>query len=82
MIFARIPTFVDGRAELYGDEFLRKYFDAINVTDSVAALRLLDDHKINWTILHPTAPLAKGLDATTIWRNVYTDQNSVVFVRK
>ena len=82
MIFAGIPTFVDGRAELYGDEFLKTYFDAINVTDPVASLRLLDDHKINWTILHPTAPLAKALNATTMWRNAYSDQSSVVFVRK
>ena len=82
MIFSGIPTFVDGRAELYGDEFLRKYFAAINLTDPVAAFRLLDDYKIGLAILQPNAPLAKALNASMTWRNVHSDQSAVVFLRR
>jgi hypothetical protein len=81
LIFSGIPTFVDGRADLYGDEFLRRYFAALNLIDQEASFRLLDDYKIDWAILRPSEPLAKALYASMTWRNVYSDESAVVFIR-
>src|SRR5262249_10898242 len=50
LIFSDIPTFVDGRADLYGDDFLQKYFAVINLADLPASLRMLDDERIDCAI--------------------------------
>src|SRR5438046_9375863 len=81
LIFSGIPAVVVGRADLYGDEFLRRYFAAMNLIDYAASFRLLDDYKIDWAILRPSEPLTKALDASTTWRNVYSDESAAVFMR-
>jgi hypothetical protein len=81
LIFAGIPTFVDGRALPFGDEFLHRYFDAVDLVDIAAAFKLLDDYKISWIILKPIEPLAKEIAQSPSWDKVYTDQYSIVFVR-
>jgi hypothetical protein len=81
LIFSGIPAFVDGRADLYGDEFLRKYFAAIRLVDQEASLRLLDEYKIDWAILLPSERLTKALLVSTTWRTVYSDESAIVFVR-
>jgi hypothetical protein len=82
LIFSGIPTFVDGRALPFGDEFLHRYFDAANLVDIGGAFKLLEDYKINWIILKPIQPLAKALLQSAKWDKVYADQYSVVFVRR
>jgi hypothetical protein len=72
---------VDGRADLYGDEFLKKYFAAVNLLDPQESLRLLDDRNIDSAILRPSEPLAKLLHSSASWRQAYGDQSAVVFVR-
>ena len=76
LIFSGIPTFVDGRAELYGDAFLRKYFEAVGLVDIRDAFRLLDEYKIDWIILKPAVPLARALQESNGWNNVYSDDTS------
>lgn len=82
LIFSGIPTFVDGRALPFGDEFLHRYFDAADLVDIGDAFKLLDDYKIDWVILKPIQPLAKALDGSGGWNKVYADRYSVVFVRR
>ena len=82
LIFSGIPTFVDGRALPFGDEFLHRYFDAADLVDIGDAFKLLDDYKIRWIILKPSRPLAKALGRSGGWDEVYADQYSVVFVRR
>jgi len=82
LIFSGIPTFIDGRAELYGDAFLRKYFETIDAIDSRSAFRILDEYGIDWVILRPTVPLAKVLQSSEMWNNVYSDDTSTIFVRR
>jgi hypothetical protein len=82
LIFSGIPTFVDGRALPFGDEFLHRYFDAADLVDIGDAFKLLDDYKISWIILKPSQPLVKALDRSGGWNKVYADQYSIVFVRR
>lgn len=82
LIFSGIPTFVDGRALPFGDEFLHRYFDAVNLVDIGDSFKLLEDYKIDWIILKPTRPLAKALLQSAIWDKIYADPYSVVFVRR
>jgi hypothetical protein len=82
LIFKRIPTFIDGRADLYGDQFLNDYFAAVNLTDIRASYRLLDAHKVDWVLLTPDARLSHALRLNSNdWTQVFSDKNAVVFVR-
>jgi hypothetical protein len=82
LIFSNIPTFVDGRALPFGDEFLHKYVDTVNLIDSANSFKLLDDYKVNWVILNPIQPLSRALAQNAQWNEVYSDKYSAVFVRR
>jgi hypothetical protein len=80
LIWSGVPTFIDGRAELFGDDFVRQYAEAVAIADLKKALAVLDDYKVNWVILTPEQPLTKAI-TTGPWDEVYSDKYAVVFVR-
>ena len=82
LIFSGIPTFIDGRAELFGDDFVHKYADAETLADINSAFEMLDEYNVNWVIFRPQEPLAKALAHSALWDKVYSDDYSVVFVRR
>lgn len=82
LIFSGIPTFVDGRALPFGDDFLRKYSNAVNLVDINSAFQILDDYRISWIILQPSEPLSKAIARSASWDRAYSDQYSIVFVRR
>ena len=82
LIFSGIPTFVDGRALPFGDDFLRKYSNAVNLVDIDSAFQMLDDYRISWIILQPSEPLSKAIARSAFWDRAYSDQYSIVFVRR
>ena len=47
LIFQGVAPFIDGRVELYGQNFITRYF----ALDQFPAL--LDEYNITWTILEP-----------------------------
>lgn len=81
LIFSGIPTFVDGRALPFGDEFLKKYFDASSLIDIKSSFELLDEYNVAWIILQPNEPLTKAIALSKSWNKVYFDKYSVVFTR-
>jgi hypothetical protein len=76
-----IKTFIDGRAELYGEKFVMDYFDAISANDIDTLLRLLDTYKIDATLLAPTLPSTKVMDHVQGWKRLYADDIAVIHVR-
>jgi hypothetical protein len=82
LIFSGIPTFVDGRALLFGDAFMHKYFDAVSLTDVNSAFELLDDYKVTWIILRPNDSLALALARSPLWDEAYSDKFSIILVRR
>jgi hypothetical protein len=75
-----IPVFVDGRADLYGDAFLRDYARLI-APDRAALTRTLDGRHIGWAILIPGSPIAHAMDEAPGWRRFRTDRWAAVYVR-
>jgi hypothetical protein len=80
LIFSGIPPFIDGRAELYGDEFFRRYVEAM-LLQSNELPQLLDRYAIAWTLIAPERPAAILLDHLPGWRRLYADDVAVVHVR-
>ena len=81
LIFSGIPTFVDGRAELFGDDFLYKYQNAVDLIDINGTFELLDEYKVSWVLFPPKDPLVQVLARSALWDEVYSDEYSAVLVR-
>jgi len=79
LIYEGIPPFIDGRAELYGDEFIKRYVAMLLDSDELP--KLLDQNGISWTLIAPERPAALLLDHLPGWRRLYDDDVAVVHVR-
>ncbi|WP_246799283.1 hypothetical protein [Bradyrhizobium sp. CCBAU 51753] len=82
LIFEGIPTFIDSRAELYGSAFLTRYYLALSLRDVPDFVKLLDEYKIDATLLAPSTRAAGLLDLLPDWERAYADDVAVVHVRR
>ncbi|MEY9757015.1 hypothetical protein [Bradyrhizobium yuanmingense] len=81
LISRNIPVFVDGRAELYGEKFIMDFFKATEGKKPELLPRLLDEHKIDATLLGADAPGPQILDQLKGWKRIYADDVAVIHVR-
>jgi hypothetical protein len=81
LIFAGIPTFIDGRGELYGGQFIERYNRDVSLADLGDFLKLLDQYKLGATLLAPGTPAVALLDRLPDWQRVYSDDVAVVHKR-
>jgi hypothetical protein len=81
LIFEGRAPFVDGRVDLYGDEFMRAYAAALDAKGD-ALPRLLDRYGVAWTLLQPGTRAAAALDRLPGWERVYADASAVVHRRR
>lgn len=81
LIYRGVPVFVDGRADMYGDDFIRVMRDALWLRTDEALPDLLRRHDIAWTLLQPTVPAVRVLDRLPGWSRVYSDSIAVVHRR-
>lgn len=79
LIWRRVPVFVDGRADVYGDEFLSNYLKTIRITGEWRTP--LDKLDIAYVLVERSNSLATLLAASGQWREVYADDVAQVFVR-
>jgi hypothetical protein len=80
LIFSGVPTFIDGRVEMYGNDFLADYL-AAERGDAAALSALLDRYRIAWTLLQAQSPAAAALDRLPGWRRAYADDEAIICVR-
>lgn len=76
----RLPLFVDGRTEIYGDSFLYRY--EVVADGFVPPQKLFDEHAINLALIRSVAPLAAELRQDPHWQEAYKDRLASVFVRR
>ena len=79
MIWRGVPVFVDGRADVYGDDFLFYYRQAFDVGPDWQ--RPLDDFDVAYVLMESGSPLTSILEATEQWEQVYVDDLAEIFVR-
>ncbi|HYD07471.1 MAG TPA: hypothetical protein VEC60_17170, partial [Reyranella sp.] len=84
LISLGIPTFIDGRGELFGGEFIKKYVDIVHLRgdDPEVLQKALDQYAIDWTMLLKEQPANKLLATLPGWRQAYADDKTTIFVRK
>lgn len=81
LILAGIRPYIDGRADMYGDAFFSEYV-RISRGDSRGFRRAVERYGIRWTMLQPSSPLVKALDASPGWSRIYSDEVGVIHVRR
>ncbi|MGX1169209.1 hypothetical protein AB7M16_005475 [Bradyrhizobium sp. USDA 372] len=81
LISRDIPVFVDGRAELYGEKFILDFFKATEGKKPELLPRLLEEYKIDATLLGADAPGPQILDQLKGWKRIYADDIAVIHVR-
>lgn len=75
----RLPVFIDGRTEMYGDDFFKEYSDV--AWGIVGPNDTLERWGINLILLQPKSPMATLLREGGRWEEVYRDDQAVIFVR-
>jgi hypothetical protein len=81
LIMAGIEPYIDGRADMYGDDFKFEHQRIVD-GDAQAFERALRQWGIAWTILAPHEKLVGLLDQTPGWKRVYADRWAVVHARQ
>jgi hypothetical protein len=76
LIFRGINPFIDGRVDMYGNEFMLRYLDVNQLTS------LLAQYHIAWTIFYPRNPRTAVMDNLPGWTRLYADEMTVVHVRQ
>lgn len=81
LISQGIPVYIDGRADMYGSDFLQNYFDAINPNHLSGFSGFLDAQKIEWTLLPPNNYLVDHLSTLPGWQKIHSDEYAVIHRR-
>lgn len=81
MIWKKMPVFIDGRAELYGEAFEMAYYRAMQLKDVNGLLDMLKSWDIDAVLLTPQTPAVGLLDNIGGWQRVYSDRYAVLHVR-
>jgi hypothetical protein len=80
--FVGIAPFIDGRAELYGERYMLRHDRALSLQNLPDFMRLLDEYRIQATLLAPSTPAVGLLDRLPDWKRAYADDVAVVHMRR
>lgn len=80
LIYRGVKPYIDGRADMYGDDFDDAYFKML-APDPAALDKTLEVNQVAWTILPPNHPLAPLMAGRSGWTRTYSDRFAVVDVR-
>jgi hypothetical protein len=74
------PVYIDGRIDMYGDEFMREYLGIIRGVTRWQ--EPFDRYGVQTAIVSPTSVLHLQLEQSPQWQQLYSDEMAVVFRRK
>lgn len=83
LIYQGFKPFIDSRAELYRDDFIKAYTEAETLTGGEKPLaKLMNEYHIGWSFLPPESPATAYFDLHPDWLQVFSDDYAVIHVRK
>jgi hypothetical protein len=82
LIWRNVPTFIDGRTELFGEKLMVDHANATSLTQPSKLFQLLRDYDVEATLLVTKSPAADLLDRIDGWQKVYSDDLATIHVRK
>ena len=81
LILAGIKPYIDGRSEMYGDDFMTDYTEIAD-GDTERFQRAVKRYGIRWAIVPVEFKFREKLDHLPGWRRIYADKVGVIFVRQ
>lgn len=78
LIWRGLPVFVDGRADLYGDDFLFYYVQTIDLAEKWQ--EPLQDYQVAYVLIEQDSNLARLLTVSPDWEMVFADDVAAIFV--
>src|SRR3979411_2045896 len=82
LIASGVATFIDGRTELFGEKFLVEHSTASGLMEPENLFRLLEQYKIEATLMRTQSAATKPLDHIDGWPKIFADNNAPIHVRK
>lgn len=83
LIYLDYPTFIDPRAELYGDQFMKDYFAAIELVESPKKLeQMIEKYHIRWTLFYTFESINTYLVTQPQWHKLYADKYITLFIHQ
>jgi hypothetical protein len=80
LIYKGIKPFIDGRADMYGDDHFKRHLRIVD-GDQASLDSALAQYHADWTLFTPEEPVVRLMDARPGWRRLYSDRYAVVHVR-
>jgi hypothetical protein len=77
-----VAPFIDGRTELYGEKFFVDHNAASGLMKPENLFRLLDEYKIEATLMRTQSAATKLLDHIDGWQKIYSDDIATIHLRK
>jgi hypothetical protein len=77
-----VSPFIDGRTELYGETFFVDHNAASGLMEPENLFRLLDQYKIEATLMRTQSAATKLLDHIDGWQKIYSDDIATIHLRK
>lgn len=82
LIYRGVPDFMDDRVELYGNAFITRTADALDLSPRGHLRALLRQYKIDAIVLQAWWPAVRLLARLPGWKRVYADKVAVAYVRR
>src|SRR6202035_2396542 len=79
-LYPSYRVFVDGRADLYGDDLLHQFENAVQLQHDWR--NVLDRWKVEAVFVPPSCALAQALELDPNWQVAFIDSKAVVLLRK
>ena len=79
LIWRGLPVFIDGRADVYGDEFIFYFLQTMELQEDWQ--EPLDDYEIEYVIMETGSALNTLLDVSPEWEEVYRDDVAHILMR-
>src|SRR3981081_2625770 len=76
-----VAPFIDGRTELYGEKFFVDHNAASGLMEPENLFRLLDEYKIEATLMRTQSAATKLLDHIDGWQKVFADDIATIHLR-
>jgi hypothetical protein len=78
-LYPQYRVFVDGRADLYGDDLLRQFKTAVQLRTGWR--EVLDSWKVETVLVPPSCALAQALLLDPNWHAAFSDSKAILLVR-
>jgi hypothetical protein len=82
LISSGVAPFIDGRTELYGEKFFVDHNAASGLIEPDNLFRLLEQYRIEATLMRTQSAATKLLDHVDGWQKIYSDDIATIYVRK